>query len=140
MEKEEKIEDIQSRVTRCTHCRLHKTRINAVPGEGSIETNLMIIAQAPGKVEDKAGRMFLGPSGKVLNDLLKELDLRREEFYMTNLLKCILPKSRKPRADEIETCSTLYLLKEIEYINPKVLITLGYHATKTLMKLARTMP
>jgi DNA polymerase len=67
--------------------------------------HLMLIAQAPGQNEDRKGRMFIGPSGKILDELLDETGIRRDEIYMTNLIKCRLPKNRRPKRDEIETCS-----------------------------------
>lgn len=93
----------------------------------------MLIAQAPGENEDREGKMFIGPSGKVLEELLNEAGIRRQEIYMTNLIKCSLPKYRKPKQDEVETCS-YYLNKEIELINPKVLVPLGYYATKYIFE------
>ena len=134
MNKANQIEDLNRKVIACIRCRLSDTRINAIPGEGSIYSDLMLIGQAPGKEEDRSGKMFIGPSGKVLDKLLKDIGIQREEFYMTNLLKCMLPKSRKPRHDEIDMCTSLYLMNEIEIVNPKVLIPLGYHSTKTILK------
>jgi DNA polymerase len=113
---------------------LSKTRKHAITGEGSVDCDMMIVGQAPGREEDKEGRMFVGPSGEVLDNLLKDTGFSRRDFYMTNLLKCMLPKSRKPRQDEIDTCTELYLMKEISIVNPKIIIPLGYHSTKTLLK------
>jgi len=93
----------------------------------------MLIAQAPGENEDREGKMFIGPSGRVLNELLRSAEISRQEIYMTNLIKCMLPKYRKPKQDEIEACSR-YLNKEIELINPQVLVPLGYYATKYIFQ------
>lgn len=95
----------------CTRCRLSQTRHNSLCGEGSLETRLLLIAQAPGKKEDLEGRMFIGPSGKVLDELLDAAGVKRDEIYMTNLVKCLLPKFRRPREDEIAACSA-YLEEE----------------------------
>ena len=85
---------------------------------GARTARLIIVAQAPGVNEDREGKMFIGPSGKILDEILKEVNINRREIYMTNLIKCMLPKYRKPKQDEIEICSD-YLDKEIELINPR---------------------
>jgi DNA polymerase len=93
----------------------------------------MLIAQAPGENEDRAGTMFIGPSGKVLDELLKMTDIDRKNIYMTNLIKCMLPKYRRPKSDEIEICSR-YLDREIELIGPNILVPLGYFATRYIFE------
>jgi DNA polymerase len=93
----------------------------------------MLIAQAPGKKEDEEGRMFIGPSGKVLDELLHANNVNRYTLYMTNLVKCMLPKNRKPKQDEINLCSQ-YLDEEIELINPTVMAPLGHYATTYLFQ------
>ena len=128
-EKSKNFKDLNKQIRECKKCSLWKTRGHALPGEGNIRAKLFLMAQAPGYNEDREGKMFIGPSGKVLDDLLKVGNVRREEVYMTNLVKCMLPKYRKPKQEEIETCSN-YLDKEIEMIKPKVLVPLGYHATR----------
>jgi len=127
------IEDLNEKIRKCKKCRLSETRINALCGEGKLNARLMLIAQAPGENEDRDRRMFIGPSGKVLNELLKEASIKRGEIYMTNLIKCMLPKYRKPKQDEIELCSG-YLDREIELINPEVLVPLGYYATRYIFE------
>jgi len=123
------IEKLNNSIRECRKCRLSETRINALCGEGSLSARLMLIAQAPGENEDREGRMFIGPSGRVLDELLEEAGVGRSEIYMTNLIKCMLPGYRKPKQDEIDTCSQ-YLDREIEIINPKVLVPIGYYATR----------
>ena len=130
---EENIHEIKKKVRTCRLCRLSETREQAVPPEGNSDARIMIIAQAPGREENQRGKMFLGPSGEVLNRLFDRIGLKREAVYMTNLLKCFLPNCRKPRQDEIDTCS-VYLDQEIELVSPEVLVPLGYHATKHLLK------
>ena len=129
------LEQINRQIKNCSYCRLHKTRINAVCGEGIIPSKFMFIAQAPGRTEDKEGKMFIGPSGKVFDNLLSHTDLKRSSFYMSNLIKCFLPKCRKPHQDEIETCYKLYLKKEIDIVKPEIIVTLGYHVTKFIFRL-----
>ena len=126
-----KIEDLNKEIRKCKKCRLAETRVNVLCGEGDLNAKIMLIAQAPGKNEDREGKMFIGPSGKVLDELLEEINLGRGEVYMTNLVKCMLPKYRKPKRDEIEICGD-YLDREIELIDPEVLAPLGYFATKYL--------
>jgi len=128
-----KIEELNKRIKGCKDCRLSETRINALCGEGNLKARIMLIAQAPGENEDREGKMFIGPSGRVLNELLRSAEISRQEIYMTNLIKCMLPKYRKPKQDEIEACSH-YLNKEIELINPQVLVPLGYYATKYIFQ------
>lgn len=120
------------KIRNCRRCNLALTRQNALPGEGNLNATLFFIAQAPGREEDKEGRMFTGPSGKVLDQLFSFLDIERNKVYMTNLVKCYLPKCRKPHQDEIDACK-VYLDKEIELVNPSILIPLGYHAIKAVL-------
>lgn len=127
------IDDLNEEIKRCQKCRLSNSRINSLCGEGDPNAKLMLIAQAPGENEDKEGKMFIGPSGKVLDELLEIVDINRKEIYMTNLVKCMLPKYRKPKQDEIETCSH-YLDREIELINPQILAPLGYYAIRYIFE------
>lgn len=123
------LEALNAEVRECTRCRLCESRTNAICGEGDPHARLMFIAQAPGEVEDREGRMFLGPSGRVFFELLAPAGIDREDFYMTNLLKCRLPKNRKPKQDEIMAC-VRYLEREIVLVGPKLLVPLGYYATR----------
>jgi len=124
-------EDLNKNIKNCTKCRLSETRNHALCGEGYRDARVMLIAQAPGEEEDKKGVMFVGPSGKVLDDLLDRADVSRDEIYMTNLIKCMLPDYRKPKQDEINTCSK-YLDEEIKLIDPDILVPLGYYASRYL--------
>lgn len=128
-----RIDELNKIIRNCRKCRLSETRKNALCGEGKLDAKLMLIAQAPGEKEDEEERMFIGPSGKVLDELLRLIHIKREEIYMTNLIKCMLPKYRKPKEDEIEICGK-YLIKEIELVNPKIVVPLGYYATKYIFK------
>ncbi|MCK4312653.1 MAG: uracil-DNA glycosylase, partial [Candidatus Cloacimonetes bacterium] len=128
-----KISELYKRIKKCNKCGLYETRINALCGEGNLKAKLMLIAQAPGENEDKQGRMFIGPSGKILDELLENAQINRKEIYMTNLIKCTLPKNRKPKQDEIQTCSE-YLNKEIILIEPEVIVPLGYHAMRYIFQ------
>mgnify|MGYP006281147089 CR=1 FL=1 len=113
----------------CRDCQLWKTRTNALTGEGNLNSYLMFVAQAPGEEEDKADKMFVGPSGKIFRKLLTDAGIDIKKNYMTNLIKCNIPQNRRPKQREIKACSQ-YLLREIEYVNPAIIVNLGYYATK----------
>jgi len=130
--KNEKIKNINilnARIKTCDRCPLSLGRIHAICGEGNVNARIFFIAQAPGEIEDRDDKMFIGPTGKVIDELLRKNHINRNEVYMTNLIKCRLPKNRKPKKNEIEICNQ-YLEEEIDIINPEFLIPLGYHATK----------
>ncbi|MDD4108233.1 MAG: uracil-DNA glycosylase [Prolixibacteraceae bacterium] len=128
-EKIQKLEILNYEIKKCERCGLCFKKTNVIIGEGNVDARFFFIAQAPGKTEDKEGRMFIGPTGKVIDELFEKINLKRDEVYMTNLIKCRLPKNRKPSQNEIETCSK-YMEQEIEIIKPEFLIPLGYHSTK----------
>jgi DNA polymerase len=130
---EDLIEDLNQEIRRCNKCKLAETRTNALCGEGNLRAKLVLIAQAPGENEDREGKMFIGPSGKVLDNLLQRINIDRKEIYMTNLVKCMLPKYRRPKCEEIKICSG-YLDPEIELINPTILAPLGYYASRYLFE------
>ena len=129
----EKLMNLNERIRTCMRCDLWKTRTQAITGEGNPNSALMIIAQAPGYREDEEGRMFVGPSGGKLNELLEYAKVRRKDIYMTNLVKCLLPHYRRPKRIEIETCSQ-YLDEEINIVNPNVIVTLGYLPARYIFK------
>lgn len=124
--------DLNEAIRRCRRCRLSQTRIHAICGEGNRYARLMLVAQAPGRKEDMEDRMFIGPSGQVLDALLQASQIDRKTIYMTNLVKCMLPKYRRPRSDEIAACSP-YLEREIELVNPQLLAPLGYYASRYIL-------
>lgn len=128
-----KIEDLNKKIKNCTKCRLSETRKHVLCSEGNHDAKIMLVAQAPGVKEDEEDRMFIGPSGKVLDELLELSDISRDDLYMTNLIKCMLPNYRDPKQDEINACS-IYLEEEIELVNPTFLVPLGYFATKYLLE------
>ena len=124
MNAEERLRQIAQEVTACTTCKLHHSRKNAVPGEGPVRADLMFIGEGPGFHENEQGRPFVGAAGKFLEELLATIDLKREDVFIGNVVKCRPPGNRDPMLDEIESC-TPYLERQIETINPKVIITLG---------------
>ncbi|HHJ10665.1 MAG TPA: uracil-DNA glycosylase [Bacteroidetes bacterium] len=125
-------EAFRKEIRNCTFCPLHLTRKHALPGEGNIHAKIFMIAQAPGPVEDQSGRMFTGPSAPHLDHLLAIAGLDRKQIYITNLIKCFLPKCRRPSRTEIDACSP-YLLREMEAVNPGLIVPLGFHATRFLL-------
>jgi len=127
------IEELKETIRNCTRCDLAKTRKNPVPGEGDLDARLFLVAQAPGEKEDEEGEMFIGRSGEILDDFLGYAGMEREQFYMTNLLKCLLPGYRRPKRDEIGQCSR-YLEKEIEIVDPEVLVPLGYYPARSILE------
>ncbi len=126
------LEDTASRVVRCTLCRLHEGRKQAIPGEGSVDASVLFVGEAPGKEEDSTGRPFVGSAGKVLRRLLTSAGLSPDDVFITNVVKCRPPGNRGPKADEVEACRS-YLLTQIEAVRPKVLVTLGATALRAVL-------
>lgn len=123
MSKEE-LEKIAREVAVCEECNLHHSRKKAVPGEGPPDADIMFIGEGPGFHENEQGRPFVGAAGKFLDDLLEKIGMKRNEVFITNVVKCRPPGNRDPMVDELESCSA-YLERQIQAINPKVIVTLG---------------
>ena len=120
-------------VLNCNLCNLSKTRTNVVFGEGNPNSKIMFIGEAPGREEDIQGRPFVGRSGEMLTKMIENvLFLKRDEVYISNIVKCRPPQNRDPQIEEVESCKG-YLLKQIEIINPKIIVTLGRIAFKYLL-------
>lgn len=117
----------------CTACGLAETRTQVVFGSGSSQARVMFVGEAPGSNEDEQGVPFVGRAGKLLDTLLGEVGLARDDVYIANVLKCRPPNNRDPRPDEIELCSH-FLRGQIDVIAPKVICTLGNFATQLLLK------
>jgi len=125
------LEKLKSEVIKCTKCSLHETRINAVFGEGDYNANILIIGEGPGANEDKQGRPFVGRGGKLLDEVLSKYALNRESgVFIANIVKCRPPNNRVPKKDEVNTCIP-YLEKQIQLINPKIILLLGLTAVKS---------
>jgi len=120
----EELAKIAKEVSGCTLCGLHSSRKNAVPGEGPADSSLLFIGEGPGFHENEQGRPFVGAAGKFLGELLASIQLRREEVFICNVVKCRPPGNRDPQPDEIEACRA-YLDRQIAAIQPKVIVTLG---------------
>lgn len=131
-EKQESLEVLNYQIRACERCKLSVTRKHALTGEGDVNAHILFVALSPGVKEDAQNQMFIGPSGQVLNKLLYAAGIDRKLVYMTNLLKCMLPKNRKPTLNEIDSCS-YYLNEEISIINPAIIVPLGYFATRSVL-------
>jgi uracil-DNA glycosylase family 4 len=125
MPTEETLEKIASEVRVCVLCELHKGRNKAVPGEGPANAEIMLIGEGPGFNENEQGRPFVGAAGNFLNELLAQAGLQRADVWITNVVKCRPPANRDPLPDEIATCTSHYLDRQITIIDPKIIITLG---------------
>jgi uracil-DNA glycosylase family 4 len=123
---------LKKEVEGCRRCSLAATRRSVVFGEGNRNARLLFIGEAPGEEEDLQGRPFVGRAGKLLDQMIDRVGLRRGEVYICNVLKCRPPNNRDPEPDEAEACKG-YLLSQLEIINPKIICTLGRHAYNTLL-------
>lgn len=127
MSSEEILKEVAVEVSTCTRCDLCKSRTRAVPGEGNAHAKILFIGEGPGLHEDKQGRPFVGPSGQLLQELLKSINLKREDVFITNVVKCRPPDNRDPLPAEIAACND-YLDRQIAAIQPLVIVTLGRHS------------
>jgi DNA polymerase len=132
IEKQESLDVLNYQIRACEKCKLSASRKHALTGEGNINARIMFIALSPGAKEDIQNKMFVGPSGQVFNKLLYAAGIERKLVFMTNLIKCLLPKNRKPKMNEIEACG-YFLNQEIAIIQPEVIVPLGYYATRTIL-------
>ena len=121
---EEHASELYSVIRSCTLCPLAKTRLNAVPGEGPLDAEVLFIGEAPGANEDKQGRPFVGAAGNFLTELIEAAGMKRDEVYICNVLKCRPPGNRDPLPGEIEACNE-YLDLQIDMVDPLVIVTLG---------------
>jgi DNA polymerase len=124
---------IKESVLSCKKCPLYQTRIYPVIGEGSHQAKIMFIGEAPGLNESKTGRPFCGAAGKILDELLESVGIKRKDVYITNILKDRPPQNRDPQKEEIEACVP-YLEKQIETIKPGVVCTLGNYSTTYILE------
>ena len=121
------LQALHQQIHTCQECALHRARTNAVPGEGAPNASLMFIGEGPGFNEDRQGRPFVGPAGQFLDELLLSIGLKREDVFITNMVKCRPPNNRDPFPGEISSCSR-YLDAQIDAIKPAVIVPLGRHA------------
>jgi uracil-DNA glycosylase len=126
------LEKIANEVRQCHKCDLGSLRTNAVPGEGNPKARILFVGEGPGADEDAQGRPFVGRAGKLLDKIITACGLKRSDVFIANIVKCRPPENREPRANEIINCFP-YLQKQIEIINPDVIVALGAPAARTLL-------
>ncbi len=137
-EKAAELEKIAEEVHQCRKCGLGSLRTNAVPGEGNPNSRIMFVGEGPGADEDAQGRPFVGRAGQLLDKVIVAMGLKRSEVFIGNILKCRPPENRDPRADEIISCLP-YLQRQIEIINPEIIVALGAHAARTLLNTTKSI-
>ncbi len=127
------LEEMARAIRSCVQCPLSHSRKEAVPGEGPRDAPLFLIGEAPGRQEDRTGRPFVGRSGKVLTAAIEAVGLKRGEVFITSSVKCLPPGAGKPMRSEVRTCSQLYLVHQIEAVDPGCLVTLGNYGLQALL-------
>ncbi len=132
-EKAKTLSELNSLIKDCTKCPLHKSRNKFVFGVGNPDADILVVGEGPGADEDKQGEPFVGRAGKLLNDILKAINFKREEVYIANIVKCRPPGNRTPLIEEMDSCFP-YLSKQIELIKPKLILALGLTAAQGLLK------
>lgn len=123
------MEELSAEVNGCRRCELWKTRHRPLVGDGPADAEILFVGESPGYHEDLQGRAFVGEAGKVLDILLKSINLNRSSIYITNVLKCHPPQDHNPTRQQIDSCKS-HLRKQIEILRPKVIVTLGKFASR----------
>ena len=123
--------DLQAVASVCVKCKLSKTRTQVVYGVGNPNADLMFIGEAPGRDEDLKGEPFVGRAGQLLTDIIKAMKLTRDDVYIANVVKCRPPENRNPEPEELDACRP-YIRRQVEIIQPKVIVTLGKFALQSL--------
>ena len=122
---------LKKEALKCSRCQLRENANGVVMGEGSTDNKIMLIGEGPGATEDRQGKPFVGRAGRLMDKIFDAVGLKREELYITNVVKCRPPDNRVPHQNEFESCVSI-LIAEIELIQPKVIVTLGSTATEYL--------
>jgi DNA polymerase len=126
------LEQVASDIRKCKECTLCETLGKYVPGEGNSVAELVLLGEGPGQVEAEQGRPFCGRSGKLLDNMIKAMGYTRDDVYICNTVKCRPPNNRRPTPEEMKKCES-FLIKQLELINPKVIVTLGATATEGIL-------
>ncbi len=121
------LDDVAREASLCKKCALYHSRKRSVPGEGPVNADIMFIGEGPGFYENEQGRPFVGAAGKFLEELLANIGMKREQVFITNVVKCRPPSNRDPLPDELVACAD-YLDRQIQTINPKVIVSLGRYS------------
>jgi len=129
------LDELRTIAMACEKCRLAKTRTQVVYGVGNPNADLMFIGEAPGRDEDLQGEPFVGRAGQLLTDIIKAMRLKRDDVYIANVIKCRPPENRNPEPDELDACRP-YIRRQVELIQPKVIVTLGRFALQSLTEKA----
>jgi len=132
MNKQEQLKNLNDRMMKCSQCALRSGCTQVVPGEGSADAEIMFIGEGPGQKEDELGRPFVGAAGKFLDEMLGIINLKREEVYIANIVKCRPPQNRDPLPEEAAACWP-WLLSQIKIIQPKLIVTLGRHSMERFL-------
>ena len=127
------LDELNAAINTCLKCGLGKTRMNFVFGVGNPNADIVVVGEAPGADEDEQGEPFVGRAGQLLNKILEAIQLKREEVFICNILKCRPPNNRDPQADEIDCCEP-YLWRQLEIIKPKLILCAGRIAGQSLLK------
>lgn len=127
---------IREDIGECTRCKLHKARHTIVFADGNPKADLVFVGEGPGADEDAQGLPFVGRAGKLLNQMIEAMGLERKDVYICNVVKCRPPENRLPERDEIATCSP-FLLRQLDVVNPKVIVCLGACSAQTLLETNR---
>jgi DNA polymerase len=121
--------EVAEAVRVCERCRLHEGRLNTVPGEGDLSSPVVLVGEAPGRKEDESGRPFVGSAGKLLDAALEHVGLTRSQVYISNVVKCRPPGNRRPRSDEVATC-TRFIDEQLAILAPRVVAPMGNSALR----------
>jgi DNA polymerase len=132
MSKQDQLNKLNEQMAKCSQCVLRSTCTQVVPGEGPAEAEIMFIGEGPGQKEDELGRPFVGAAGKFLEEMLGAINLKREDVYIANVVKCRPPMNRDPMPEEVEACWP-WLMEQIKLIEPKLIITLGRHSMERFL-------
>jgi len=124
------MEELNNQIYSCRKCRLWQGAKHGVPGDGPLNARIMFVGQNPGADEDELGKPFVGRAGKYLTKTLVEFGIKREEVFVTNIVKHVSPQNRKPYDDEVRACLP-YLIAQIRIINPQIIVLLGASAKET---------
>jgi uracil-DNA glycosylase family 4 len=127
------LDSFHNQIKTCRKCALGSLRTNFVFGSGNPDADLMFVGEAPGHEEDLQGKPFVGRAGQLLTLMLQAINLSRDEVFIANVLKCRPPNNRDPLPEEVEKCEP-YLLKQIDLISPKLIVTLGRYAAASLLR------
>jgi uracil-DNA glycosylase family 4 len=138
-ERQRQMQHLDEGIRRCVKCPLHQSRTHAVPGEGPVPGDMLILGEAPGVQEDRQGRPFVGPSGTLLERSLAAAGLTRQDVYITSCVKCRPPDNRTPHTNELDMCQAAWLNRQIELVDPQVIVLLGKVAMRQVLQDERSL-